>query len=514
MNENISPAISVIVSTVDKACIESVLAQSFSDFELLIVGDGATVELNDPRLRFIPTEIFLNANGRRNVGIERARGDYIYFIDDGMIFDNAFEILLKAAKESGAEVIQSTNFVERNGEDVKIIPNRKLLPLNLYQKNFIERAQLKFPESSADAETFCYATECMAPTIAILDDYFYVRDRQKKIRADSADYVKDIDRDEIRCGFMVTSQRKKLWNAQIKLILEFARICRKHDLKWFMGFGTLLGAARHKGFIPWDDDVDLLMPRPDYKKFVQAAKHELKSNYFLDLWYNHAWENEPNEEGLPVVPEDILQKIRERGWWWPIFADFAKIRDNNTAQIQWSERRNVHQGIWIDIMPFDPVPPFDDEQQQLRLGIEKELLLAVGHPNLILQALENDEQLLSPRDELERILSRPFKERALIFESYLEKNYFESEYVSRLPRFFLRDKCYKWRTKAFRDSVNLPFEGVELPAPVDYEQLLTDHYGDWRTLMFNYSHGMAHSVDFSYREYFEKISPGIRVHMF
>ena len=96
-------------------------------------------------------------------------------------------------------------------------------------------------------------------------------------------YVNNINRDEIRNGFLVTSQRKKLWNVQINLIQEFARICKKHNLRWFAIYGTLLGAVRHRGFIPWDDDVDIAMLRPDYEKFRKIAADEIKPPYHLDI---------------------------------------------------------------------------------------------------------------------------------------------------------------------------------------------------------------------------------------
>ena len=508
-------SVSVILTmsgNVNQACIESVLAQTVSDFELLIVGssfDG----LNDPRIKFIPVDTNLNA--ARNIGLMHAVGEFVYFIDsDGMILDNALESLLNAARESGAEVVQSTALIERDGEDLSVVVEQKMLALNLYRREFLEHANLKFPESTDDAEPFCYAAECMAPTVAFIDDYFYVRNKQKKLRAEPEVYVKDIDRDEIRCGFLVTSRRKKLWNAQIKLILEFERICKKYNLKWFATFGTLLGTVRHKGFIPWDDDVDLGMPRPDYSKFLRVAERELKPDYFLDVWYNYAWEGEPNEENLPVVSQETLKNIRERGWWWPALAGFTKLRDNNTAQIQWAERRNVNQGIWIDIMPYDPIPPFENEQQNIVLAIEKELLLAAGFPDLIRQALKNGEQLFLARDKLEDILSKPYKQRALIYGSYLEKNYLEAEYATSLSRFFLRETCYKWKINRCRDVTHLPFEEIKIQVPIDYEGFLTDRFGNWRELIFNHSHVTAYSTDLSYKEYFEKISPGIRVHMF
>ena len=507
--------ITVILTTsgnVNRACVESVLAQTVSDLELLIV--GSTVEgLNDPRIKFIPSD--KNLNSARNVGLEHAVGTFVYFIDgDGMILDNALEVLINAAAESGAEVVQSTTLIERDGEDLSVVGDQKMLSLNLYRRDFLERANLKFPESSEDAEPFCYAAECMAPTVAFIDDYFYVVDRQKKFRADSAEYVKDIYRDEIRDGFLVTSQRKKLWNAQIKLIIEFARVCRKYNLKWFAYGGTLLGAVRHGGYIPWDDDIDLGMLRPDYERFIEVAPRELKSDYFLDVWYNYALEGEANPEHLPVVSNELAQNIRERGWWWPIIADFIKLRSNNTAMIQWPERRNVHQGIWIDIIPLDPVPPFDNEQDQINFEITKELMMTVSFPDVISKALENGEPLRGSTDVLKEMLSLPYKERAMRYTRYLRQNFFESPHVSRQNNVFLRNPTYWWKTSYLREPVELPFELIKLPAPIDYEDFLTARYGNWRELVFNYSHVTAYTVDMSYREYFEKVSPGIKVHMF
>ena len=118
-------------------------------------------------------------------------------------------------------------------------------------------------------------------------------------------FIDNIERDEMRYGFLVTSDRKKIWNVQINLIKEFARICEKHNLRWFIIGGTLIGAARHKGFIPWDDDADVAMLRPDYEKFRAIVESEIKPPYLADVWYNYRLEiDEPSARtnfSLPMI---------------------------------------------------------------------------------------------------------------------------------------------------------------------------------------------------------------------
>jgi len=137
----------------------------------------------------------------------------------------------------------------------------------------------------------------------------------------------------------VNEQLKKMHTLELKIALEMKRICEKHDIKYFMTAGTLLGAVRHGGFIPWDDDMDFGMLRKDYEKFLEVCKTELGSEYFLQTW--------------DTDPE------------YPF--SFAKLRLNGTRFVEgFSENGSMHNGLFIDIFPFDNVP--DDVDLRKKQG--------------------------------------------------------------------------------------------------------------------------------------------------
>ena len=140
----------------------------------------------------------------------------------------------------------------------------------------------------------------------------------------SESYVSNIDVDEIRDGFLVSARRKSIWNKEIEIMLEFDRICKKHNIQWFTYAGTTLGAIRHEGFIPWDDDIDVVLLRPDYEKFKEVVQNELKEGYFFQSIY---------------TDEQIFT--------------FSKLLDERTSAVDLTKKKDTHQGIFIDIFPLD-----------------------------------------------------------------------------------------------------------------------------------------------------------------
>ena len=120
----------------------------------------------------------------------------------------------------------------------------------------------------------------------------------------------------------------KLHITHIKILDEIVRICDENKLNYFLIGGTLLGAVRHKGFIPWDDDLDIAMPRKDYDKFLNIAKKQINNNYILE--YNKT----------------------NRKYWLP----FAKVRLKNTLYVENTIKNyETNKEIWVDIFPIDNV---------------------------------------------------------------------------------------------------------------------------------------------------------------
>ena len=121
---------------------------------------------------------------------------------------------------------------------------------------------------------------------------------------------------------------RELQLLEFEMLKKVKEICNKNHITYFLSGGTLLGAVRHGGFIPWDDDVDIAMPRPDYERFLKAAEQEFE------------------------YPYEILTPDKDSSYLFP----FAKIIDKR-AKVKTTSRKNEQVwNVWVDIFPLDSMP--------------------------------------------------------------------------------------------------------------------------------------------------------------
>lgn len=121
---------------------------------------------------------------------------------------------------------------------------------------------------------------------------------------------------------------KLIQNVLLEILLEIDRVCKIYGIHYSLCYGTLLGAVRHKGFIPWDDDLDIAMLRPEYDKFTKVCQSAFKKRFFLV--------DASTEEAYPY--------------------DFAKVVKEQTVYLErGAEYKNIHKGIYVDIFPLDNV---------------------------------------------------------------------------------------------------------------------------------------------------------------
>lgn len=240
-------------------------------------------------------------------------------------------------------------------------------------------------------------------------------------------------------------QMEELKNIELDIFRSFIEACEKLNLKYYVIGGTLLGAVRHKGFIPWDDDIDVGMPRKDYEKFIANGQKHLPEGLFVQTF-----------DTDPEYP-----------------ANFAKIRNSGTTFVEYSIKdRNINHGVYIDIFPLDFYP----EKGERLFGIKKLLLtlritdaFTPSNMKLKTKAVRCLTRVLFPN------VIGAVKKRERLFKSVTEGKY-------------IANHCGAWGKKEivpadwYGEGTSLMFEGIEVSAPLHYHNWLTQVYGDYMQL--------------------------------
>ena len=262
---------------------------------------------------------------------------------------------------------------------------------------------------------------------------------------------------EWREGFYVESKMRCAWAAEIEVLLEIDRICKKYGLTWYASHGTLLGAVRHKGFVPWDDDLDITMKRPDYMRFLEVAQDELPEEWIL-----------------------LHSTGKKVEWEQPI----ARVVNADTYSLKFDRMKRFHGCpyiVGVDIFPLDyfPSDPDEEEMQKLMIKFLYGVLCQVQEgcsPEKLEMRLQEVEEMCrvkmdrtkTPKNQLYRVVDK-------VASLYHEE---ESEYLGFLAWNLSRDKKRKWKKEWFSEIIYLPFEDIMMPVPAAYDEVLKGYYGN------------------------------------
>ena len=216
-----------------------------------------------------------------------------------------------------------------------------------------------------------------------------------------------------------------LWDALLEMYSAIRRVCEKYNLRFWAIGGTSLGAIRHEGFIPWDDDFDLGMPRPDYLKFIGIAEKELPKNL--------GWVSVETDETYCYQFGKVIERDAEKV--------NRVIKDSNL---------NLAQGVFVDVFPIDGMPSTKGRLLMFKLA---------------------------------RAMIRRMPLSPLAYQKFLSCfSYEKSKYVGVTSLdSYKQHRCW-WPRKWFNETKWLKFADTEVPVPGEYIKFIENHYRNWREL--------------------------------
>ena len=255
--------------------------------------------------------------------------------------------------------------------------------------------------------------------------------------------------EEVRNEFLVDSNRKKLWKIELDIFQEFDRICKKYSLNYFVLGGALIGAIRHKGFIPWDDDLDIGMMREDMIRFLKVAPRELAGKYYI-----HDGISDPD-----------------------YYAPIVRIRDNNSTGIcKIDLNRKSNNGIFIEIYPFDHVI-----DSKIKYNVQKFEIKCIHHIlYLDCYGVKKNIKSTVSCNLSSLIVSLIGKKRLFDKMNKIAARYntIQTEYVDEIVTGY---NC-RYKYTDLVETIETDFEYTKVRIPKGYDSCLKITYGDYMKL--------------------------------
>ena len=250
----------------------------------------------------------------------------------------------------------------------------------------------------------------------------------------------------------------KIHRIDTEILKNVAEICDRHRIEYFVMYGTLIGAVRHGGPIPWDDDVDIGMTRENYMRFLEVAENEIDPR------------NQINIMGSGSVRYLSELKIGRKGTWF--YLDGTRNLD-------------IMRQIQLDVFLFDYIKPLSAAQKKLYIPLRKILdlsKLSWGEKRLIMMVQEESKRKSALLYKLG--LTMLHGVRLVLGEERVEKIIYklfvdETGTSGQMGLVYEGGKLHTWPAEYFHDLTKMEYDGLSVSAPAHYDQILTDVYGDY-----------------------------------